>query len=325
MYQENNSENNKVLIKFQNVSKSYSKVLALDNVSFTIHKGDVFGYIGPNGAGKTTTIKILVGLIRDFTGEVYVKGKKITKSRQDIYKILGYHPQEAGFQSWRTVEHALKTFGRLSGLKHDHLELKITEVLKFVNLEEVRKKKIIHLSGGMLQKLRLAQALLNDPQILVLDEPLSGLDPSSRYQVKNLIKSLSLQGITIFFSSHILSDIQDISNKIGILNKGRVIKIGAPRELQSEFLIGNIIEIGYTEVGNPCQNLEHIDGVEKIELEVGAPNKQFIHLDINADLDSTIQKILRSITDQNCKVRNFQILKPSLEEVYLKYIEGDIR
>jgi len=323
MIQESNTENNRVLIKFQNVSKSYNKVLALDNVSFTIHKGDVFGYIGPNGAGKTTTIKILVGLIRDFTGEVYVKGKKITKSRKDIYKILGYHPQEAGFQSWRTVEHALKTFGRLSGLKPDQLELKITELLKFVNLEEVRNKKIIHLSGGMLQKLRLAQALLNDPQILVLDEPLSGLDPSSRYQVKNLIKSLSLQGITIFFSSHILSDIQDISNKIGILNKGRVIKIGDPNEMQSEFLIGNIIEIVYTEVGDPCQNLAQIDGVEKIEL--GAPNKQFIHLEVNADLDNTIQKILRSITDQECKMRNFQILKPSLEEVYLKYIEGDIK
>ena len=265
----------------------------------------------------------MVGLIRDYVGKVYIEGKDISNSRQELYKILGYHPQEAGFQSWRTVEHALRTFGRLSGLKQHRLELKITEVLNFVNLEEVRSKKIIHLSGGMLQKLRLAQALLNDPQILVLDEPLSGLDPSSRYQVKNLIKSLSLQGITIFFSSHILSDIQDISNKIGILNKGRVIKIGDPNELQNEFLIGNIIEVVYTEVGNPCQNLEQIDGVEKIEL--GAPNKQLIHLEANADLDNTIQKILRSIADQKCKMRNFQILKPSLEEVYLKYIEGDIK
>ncbi|HUW89000.1 MAG TPA: ABC transporter ATP-binding protein [Candidatus Nanopelagicaceae bacterium] len=323
MAQQKKVTNNEALITFQNISKSYNNSLALDNISFTINKGDVFGYIGPNGAGKTTTIKILVGLIRDYIGKVYIEGKDISNSRQELYKILGYHPQEAGFQSWRTVEHALRTFGRLSGLKQDHLELKITEVLKFVNLEEVRNKKIIHLSGGMLQKLRLAQALLNDPQILVLDEPLSGLDPSSRYQVKNLIKSLSLQGITIFFSSHILSDIQDISNKIGILNKGRVIKIGDPNELQNEFLIGNIIEVVYTEVGNPCQNLEQIDGVEKIEL--GAPNKQLIHLEANADLDNTIQKILRSIADQKCKMRNFQILKPSLEEVYLKYIEGDIK
>ncbi|MBY9020738.1 MAG: ABC transporter ATP-binding protein [Candidatus Lokiarchaeota archaeon] len=323
MAQQKKVINNKALITFQNVSKSYNNSLVLDNVSFTINKGDVFGYIGPNGAGKTTTLKILVGLIRDYIGKVYIEGKDISNIRQKIYKILGYHPQEAGFQSWRTVEHALRTFGRLSGLKQDHLELKITEVLNFVNLEEVRNKKIIHLSGGMLQKLRLAQALLNDPQILVLDEPLSGLDPSSRFHVKNLIKSLSLRGITIFFSSHILSDIQDISNKIGILNKGRLIKVGDPNELQSEFLIGNIIEVVYTEVGNPCQNLEQIDGVEKINLKT--PNKQLIHLEANADLDNTIQEILKSIVDQKCLIRNFQILKPSLEEVYLKYIEGDIK
>jgi len=323
MYRQNRGENNKALIKFQNVSKNYKNTLALDKVSFTINKGDVFGYIGPNGAGKTTTIKILVGLIRDYTGDVYIAGKNISKSRQEIYKILGYHPQEAGFQRWRTINHALRTFGRLSGLESNRLESKIQEVLEFVNLHDVRYKKIIHLSGGMIQKLRLAQALLNDPQILVLDEPLSGLDPSSRYQVKNLIKNLSQKGITILFSSHILTDIQDIANKIGIVNKGRIIKIGSPDELQSEFHIGNIIEIEYIKGGNPCSNLEDIDGIERIE--IGAYNKQFAHLKGDADIDDTIHWILRKITEHKCKMRNFRILTPSLEEVYLKYIEGDVR
>jgi ABC-2 type transport system ATP-binding protein len=302
MNRQNGSENSKALIEFQTVSKSYKNTLALDKISFAINKGDVFGYIGPNGAGKTTTIKILVGLIRDYTGDVYIAGKNISKSRQEIYKILGYHPQEAGFQRWRTIDHALRTFGRLSGLESAHLESKIREVLEFVNLQDVRYKKIIHLSGGMIQKLRLAQALLNDPQILVLDEPLSGLDPSSRYQVKNLIKNLSQKGITILFSSHILTDIQDIANKIGIVNNGRIIKIGSPDELQSEFHIGNIERI-----------------------EIGASNKQFAHLKGDADIDDTIHRILRKITEHKSKMRNFRILTPSLEEVYLKYIEGDVR
>lgn len=317
------SENNKALIEFHNVSKSYKNTLALDKVSFTINKGDVFGYIGPNGAGKTTTIKILVGLIRDYTGDVYIAGNNISKSRQEIYKILGYHPQEAGFQRWRTINHALRTFGRLSGLESNRLESKIQEVLEFVNLEDVRYKKIIYLSGGMIQKLRLAQALLNDPEILVLDEPLSGLDPSSRYQVKNLIKNLSQKGITILFSSHILTDIQDIANKIGIVNEGRIIKIGSPDELQSEFHIGNIIEIVYLKRGNPCPNLEDIEGIERIEIV--ALNKQFAHLKGDANIDDTINGILRKITEHKSKMRNFRILTPSLEEVYLKYIEGDVR
>ena len=323
MNRQNRGENNKALIEFQNVSKSYKNTLALDKVSFAINKGDVFGYIGPNGAGKTTTIKILVGLIRDYTGDVYIAGKNISKSRQEIYKILGYHPQEAGFQRWRTINHALRTFGRLSGLESTYLESKIQEVLEFVNLQDVRYKKIIHLSGGMIQKLRLAQALLNDPQILVLDEPLSGLDPSSRYQVKNLIKNLSQKGITILFSSHILTDIQDIANKIGIVNKGRIIKIGSPDELQNEFHIGNIIEIVYNKGGNPCSNLEDIEGIERIE--TGVSNKQFVHLKVDADIDDTINNILRKITEHKSKMRNFRILTPSLEEVYLKYIEGDVR
>ena len=323
MNRQNHGENKKALIEFQNVSKNYNDTLALDKISFTINKGDVFGYIGPNGAGKTTTIKILVGLIRDYTGDVYLAGKNISKSRQEIYKILGYHPQEAGFQRWRTINHALRTFGRLSGLESNRLESKIQEVLEFVNLQDVRYKKIIHLSGGMIQKLRLAQALLDDPQILVLDEPLSGLDPSSRYQVKNLIKNLSQKGITILFSSHILTDIQDIANKIGIVNKGRIIKIGSPDELQSEFHIGNIIEIVYNKGGNPCPNLDDIDGIEKIEID--ASNKQFAHLKGDADIDDTINRILRTITEHRCKMRNFRILTPSLEEVYLKYIEGDVK
>ncbi len=323
MNRQNRSENKKALIEFHNVSKSYKNTLALDKVSFNINKGDVFGYIGPNGAGKTTTIKILVGLIRDYIGDVYIAGKNISKSRQEIYKILGYHPQEAGFQRWRTINHALRTFGRLSGLESNRLESKIQEVLEFVNLQDVRYKKIIHLSGGMIQKLRLAQALLNDPQIIVLDEPLSGLDPSSRYQVKNLIKDLSQKGITILFSSHILTDIQDIANKIGIVNKGRIIKIGSPDELQSEFHIGNIIEIVYIKGGNPCPNFEDIEGIEKIEK--GASNKQFAHLKVDVDIDDTINRMLRTITEHKCKMRNFRILKPSLEEVYLKYIEGDVR
>jgi ABC-2 type transport system ATP-binding protein len=107
MNRQNHGENKKALIEFHNVSKSYKNTLALDKVSFAINKGDVFGYIGPNGAGKTTTIKILVGLIRDYIGDVYIAGKNISKSRQEIYKILGYHPQEAGFQRWRTINYKM--------------------------------------------------------------------------------------------------------------------------------------------------------------------------------------------------------------------------
>ncbi|MHA1920957.1 MAG: ABC transporter ATP-binding protein, partial [Promethearchaeota archaeon] len=222
-------------LEVRSISKEYKDVKALNNVSFSIKKGEILGYIGPNGAGKTTTIKILVGLIQNYNGDIKIyENEKILK-KQDFFKILGYLPQEVGFQEWRTVDHALKTFGRLSKIPEDQLNNRIIEVLKTVGLSDVRNKKIIHLSGGMQQKLRLAQALLHKPKLLILDEPMTGLDPTSRYQMKKIIKTLMEQNITIFFSSHILSDVQDIATRIGIINHGRILKIGTPEQLQNEF------------------------------------------------------------------------------------------
>ncbi|MFX0005035.1 MAG: ATP-binding cassette domain-containing protein [Candidatus Hodarchaeota archaeon] len=310
-----------ICIEFRNISKKYKDLLALNDVSFTINKGDVFGYIGPNGAGKTTTIKILVGLITEFSGKVYIYGKDIQKDHKDLHKLIGYHPQEAGFQEWRTVDHAFKTFGRLSGLDSDYLENRTEEILKLIGLSDFRYKKIVHLSGGMVQKLRLGQALLHEPEILIMDEPLSGLDPQMRYQFKEIIKKLAKSGITILFSSHILSDVQDIANNIGILSKGQIMKIGSPEELQTSFHIGNILEIVVAKNTPLCDNLEEISGV--VSIENFNNTRQLVHLNSDFDIDLILNNVLRKITEQQCRIRSFKLLRPSLEEVYLKYVGGE--
>jgi len=318
--QNNNLSDGDTLIEFHNVSKKYKSLLALDNISFTIKKGEVFGYIGPNGAGKTTTLKILVGLIRNYIGNVYIYRKNIAVNRDDFHHLIGYHPQEAGFQEWRTIDHVFKTFGRLSGLNKQQIENRTNDVLGILNLLDARYKKIVHLSSGMFQKLRLGQALLHEPEILVLDEPLSGLDPSSRYQFKNIIKILAKRGITILFSSHILSDVQDIADRIGILNQGRIMKIGTPEDLQSSFQIGNIIQIEVVENTAFCKGLEDLKDVEYIEKI--RSNIQLIHLKSDIDVDLAINLILNKSIEQKCKIRNFNLVKPSLEDVYLKYVGG---
>lgn len=311
-----------VCIEFEQVSKNYKDLLALDKISFSIDKGEVFGYIGPNGAGKTTTIKILVGLITNFSGDVFVYGKNIQNNRKDLHKIIGYHPQEAGFQEWRTVNHTFKTFGRLSGLDPSYLENRTQEILELIGLSDFRYKKIVHLSGGMVQKLRLGQALLHEPEILVMDEPLSGLDPQMRFQFKEIIKELAKSGITILFSSHILSDVQDIANTIGILNHGQIMKIGSPEELQTSFHVGNILEIVVAKNSPLCDRLEDIYGI--ISTENINTERQLIHLDSEVDIDLIINNLLKKLAEQKCQVRSFSLLKPSLEEVYLKYVGGDI-
>jgi ABC-2 type transport system ATP-binding protein len=319
--QTDSEQNAGPVVKFEGVSKTYKDVQALSNVSFEIPRGSIFGYIGPNGAGKTTTIKILVSLIRDFDGDVYVDGRRISEGMSDIHRKLGYLPQEVGFQNWRTVGQMLTTFGRLSGLPKTGLEKRVGEVLELVALPDVQDRRIVHLSGGMQQKLRLAQSLLHDPELIILDEPMSGLDPASRHQVKSIIKRLSERGATVFFSSHILSDVQDIATLIGILNKGQLMRVGTPDELQSHFQVGNDIEIVVAEGSVMCSDFEDIPGVDY--LESTSSKRQVMHLTSDADIDTVIAEVVGKLLSEGCRLRQLNLLKPSLEEVYLRYVGGE--
>jgi ABC-2 type transport system ATP-binding protein len=239
----NRSISNDDFVVIQNVTKNYNSFRALDNVSFAIKRGEIFGYIGPNGAGKTTTMKILIGLITDFQGEVLIDGYQMPKQKDEIHKLLGYLPQNVAFQEWRTVNHALKIFGKLSGLKDAEVEGRIPEILDLLSLSDVRHKKISQLSGGMTQKVGLAQALLHNPKLLVLDEPLGGLDPLSRHQFKEIVIELGKKGTTILFSSHILSDVQDIADRIGILSRGCLRQVGTLNELTSRLSPQKVVEV----------------------------------------------------------------------------------
>jgi len=321
--------NKKIRIEFKNVSKWYKSIRALNNISFTINEGEIFGYIGPNGAGKTTTMKIIVGLLQDYQGNVLIDGENIRTNSNTIKKKIGYMPQEVGFQEWRKVYHLLETFGRLNGIPKTILKERIPEVLDLVGLRDVEKRKIIHLSGGMKQKLRMAQSLIHDPDILILDEPLSGLDPLSRFQFKNIIKELRSRGKTILFSSHILSDLEGVADRIGILNFGQIIKIGKPEELQEEFKLGNIIYIKVMQdkqlankdlILDVFSNSNIAEIIEKIDKLSSAEYELTIKHD--ADLDDSIYKILKTIMQNNIKLREFRLKMPNLEQVYLHYIKG---
>ena len=303
---------------FEGVSKSYSGFAALKGISFDIKEGEVFGFIGPNGAGKTTTMKILVGLIADFSGSLSVEGLPMPQNRASLYRSIGYMPQSIAFQEWRTVDHALVTFGRLSGLSRASLAERIPRVLEEVGLGEAREKKIVHLSGGMVQKLGLAQALLHEPKLLVLDEPVAGLDPASRIQVKAIIRGLRNRGATVFFSSHILSDVQDVADRIGILGAGRMLKIGTLDQLKRHFSVNDDIEIVLSREAGSWSGIERISGVRGLE-RIG-PGVLLLHLLPEADLDYTSNEVLTRLLAEGNRVRSFRPLVPSLDELYMKYV-----
>ena len=306
-------------VDLRNVSKSYGGFCALDNVSFTIRQGEIFGYIGPNGAGKTTTMKILVGLLSDFQGEAYIGGFSVAKEKSSIHRLLGYLPQNVAFQEWRTVNHALTTFGKLSGLSASQVEARIPQILDLLGLSDVRHKKISQLSGGMIQKVGLSQALLHDPKLLVLDEPLGGLDPLSRHQFKDIVLKLKAKGTTILFSSHILSDVQDVADRVGIINRGKIKQIGTLNELKSNLQSQNIVEVMLSYASDKWSEFKSISNVTSVEMP--SAGRILVYIGAGADADQVIDDLVQVIARLKIRVRGIRLLSPSLDEIYLNYVQ----
>ncbi len=306
-------------VSLQGVTKTYGSLRALDNISLEIREGEIFGYIGPNGAGKTTTMKILVGLINDYQGDVRIGGFQLPKQKDEIHNMLGYLPQNVAFQEWRTVNQALKTFGKLSGLIDRDVEDRIPEILNTMGLSEVRNKKISQLSGGTSQKVGLAQALLHDPKLLVLDEPLGGLDPLSRYQLKEIVQKLAHKGTTILFSSHILSDVQDVADRIGILGHGKIIQIGSLNDLKQRFSSEKIVEVQLSYPNDQWPKLNEVEGVKTVNQPT--QHRILLALEASADADETIFKICKSIVELGIHIRSISLLSVSLDDIYLNYMK----
>lgn len=307
-----------VFVEISNVTKNFHLFKALDNVSFSIHQGEIFGYIGPNGAGKTTTMKILVGLINDFQGEIKIGGLRLPQDKDEIHKLLGYLPQSVAFQDWRTIDHALTTFGKLSGLNETQVEDRIPKVLELIGLAEVRHKKVSQLSGGMIQKVGLAQALLHEPKLLVLDEPLGGLDPLSRQQFKEIVKKLAKEGATILFSSHILSDVQDVADRIGIISRGKMKQVGTINELKTRLIHQKTIEVMLSGASDKWQKLNAVENVSQVNQP--QPGILLLNLKSGANEDQAINDAVAKVVELGIRIRGIWMLEPSLDQIYFNYV-----
>jgi ABC-2 type transport system ATP-binding protein len=204
-------------------------VRALDNLNLQVHKGEVFGFLGPNGAGKSTTLKILMNLLHATSGEARILGRPTDSV--SMHKLIGYLPENPYFYDYLTPEELLRYVGRLFGYSSSVLSEKVEKLLKCVGLEEFRKLQLRKFSKGMVQRIGIAQAIINDPEVVFLDEPMSGLDPLGRMEVRQIIMSLKAKGVTVFFSSHILPDVEAICDRVAILNKGKLQQVGALEEI----------------------------------------------------------------------------------------------
>ena len=232
------------MIKTQDLTKAYGELRAIDNLTLELNEGDLFGYIGPNGSGKTTTMRILATLLQPTWGEAYVCGHSIYTHPREIRRLVGYMPDFFGVYDDMKVMEYLEFFAAAYRIKGPARRKVCNEMLDLVGLGYKRDALVTSLSRGMTQRLGLARVLLHDPQVLLLDEPASGLDPRARIEIRSLLKELGKTGKTIMVSSHILPELADICNKVGIIERGKLLVSAEVAEVMRRVRQQPVLEIG---------------------------------------------------------------------------------
>jgi len=301
------------MIEVENLRKEYDGLIALDDISFKVEEGEIFAFLGPNGAGKTTTINIMMGFIYPTSGRVRIFNQDITKNGKKIKKRIGFLPEELGFYGTLTAYEHMDFYGRLFGMPKAEREERILELLEMVGLLERKDSKLREYSHGMKQRLGIAQALINEPELLILDEPTSGLDPRASYEVRNIIKELGKKGITIFLSSHLLYEVQQICDTAAIIDKGKLVKKDSIKNLINE-IKGKGIKVRITCLNMNDDIIEAIRGIKGIQEMRTKDNK----LIIKVASDETVAEINSAIVKAGGKVIRMEELVPDLEEVFLK-------
>ena len=300
-----------LVIQTQNLSKTYrtgfwlaQKIRSLTAVDLDVYQGETFGLLGQNGAGKTTLLKTLLGIVRPTQGKATLLGKPL--GDRNVKKRIGYLPENPYFYDYLTGWEILKFTGGLFEIPHSVQKSRIPELLELVGLsmKDAKKKQLRRYSKGMLQRIGLAQALINDPELVFLDEPMSGLDPLGRYQMRETILSLKRQGKTIFFNSHILSDVEKVCDRVAILDKGELICEGSMDKLLGD-VRAYIVKV---KGGNPeilqqrLANLHFQDG-----LWVGV-------------LKGEVQDFIASLRLIEAQLISLTLARPSLEEFFIKQL-----
>ncbi len=298
-------------IEIENLTKKYGEFIAVDNLTLNIEKGIIFGFLGPNGAGKTTTILSMLGLIIPDNGKIQIMGYDVLKSPIKAKTLLGYLPENATLYEELTAWRNLEFFASFYRIPNREKEKRIEELLKLVGLWKVRYKRVKTFSKGMKQRLLLAQALVNDPDVLILDEPTSGLDPEGAHLVKSIVKEEAKTGKTVFFSSHVLSEVEELSDKVGIIVRGRLRAIGPLNRIKKQFmeLEGYEIKIE-TKQRMPELNVDGVIRVERIDERKAII---FTKEDIRAQISDYL-------TNKGITIVSLKIKEPSLEDVFLKTV-----
>ena len=250
------------MIETKKLCKNFGDLVAVDNLDLYINAGDIFGFIGPNGAGKTTTMRILVTLLEPTKGEAFIDGLNVARQGKDVRRRVGYMPDFMGVYDDLKVFEYLEFFAAAFGIEYRKREAIVDGVLELTDLVSKRNASVDSLSRGMQQRLGLARVLIHDPKVLILDEPASGLDPRARIEIRELLRELKRMGKTIMISSHILSELEEICDRIGIIERGQFVFSGSLEEIRPRLGIQSKVRVKV--VGNESRAIELLSALPQI-------------------------------------------------------------
>ncbi len=294
-------------INVEAISKSFGAQMAVDKVSFTVEAGEIFGLLGPNGAGKTTTIRIILDIFKPDSGKVAVLGGPMTEAKKNR---IGYMPEDRGLYQDITLERCLIYLATLKGLSEPEVRRRLNEYLERFDLAEHRRKKIKELSKGMQQKAQLIVTLLHGPDILMIDEPFSGLDPVNTQMVKELLLEERNRGVTIVMSTHQMHQVEELCDRLVLINHGASVLYGALGDIRKQFAADAVLVRAANELPASLPGVlvsERLNGVTRLKLAPGvAP-----------------QSVLRALVDRNVSLDQFEIAVPTLDEIFIRVVQGE--
>lgn len=311
---------NSPVIVTENLTKTYGKFTALDELNLKINKNTCVGFLGPNGAGKTTLIKILTGLIKPSSGRAYINDIEVGKNQRFALAEVGTIVETPEFYPYLTPHDTLSYFGCIRGIPKNILSEKIESSLKLVKMEQWERKKIGKFSKGMKQRLALASALIHDPEILIIDEPTSGLDPRGAVEVREIIKSLKTSGKTIFMSSHILGEVNAVCDEVTLVDKGKMIR----HVDRSSFDKMNNAEIEVQVLNPIAENqlalIQDIDWVNSVKYD----GSSILLLSLAGNIKKR-SELLKKIQEIGLDVISFKTTDNELESLYMNNISESVR
>ncbi|MFA7145494.1 MAG: ABC transporter ATP-binding protein [Candidatus Ozemobacteraceae bacterium] len=312
-----------MIFNVKNLTKRFGSITAVDNLSFHVKSGDILGFVGPNGAGKTTTLRMLATLELPNEGEVEIDGASIISRPEIARKCVGFVPDSLTVQKDITVHEYLDFYARLYAFKNPERRKLVNEIEEFTNLVGIREKFIDVLSKGMKQRVSIARALLNDPEIILMDEPAAGLDPRARIELRELLKILAKKNKMILISSHILTELDEICTSTMIIERGKLLKFGEIHDIVDEL---NVKTTKRTVVLVPLENTESLLNVLLVEPNITNVNTvgKAVEFVYEGD-EKNISDLVARLFAEGYKLIEFKIKKQNLESVFMNITKGEVQ